>query len=97
MFEDDTLFSFTGKPSYSTLVNYYLNNIGKFNMLAFSKEMYDKTREKLVANDSLDEIAVDRTGKVVVSNGDSLDAITLDEYKKGDYVALTNRELLNLR
>ena len=97
MFEDDTLFSFTGKPSYSTLVNYYLNNIGKFNMLAFSKEMYDKTREKLVANDSLDEIAVDRTGKVVVSNGDSLDAVTLDEYKKGDYVALTNRELLNLR
>jgi len=97
MFEDDTLFSFSGKPSYSSLVSYYLNNIGKFNMLAQGKEHYEEARKELVANNSLDEIAVDRNGRVVVSDGEGIDAVTLDEFKKGDYVALTNRELLNLR
>ena len=97
MFEDDTLFSFSGKPSYSSLVSYYLNNIGKFNMLAQSKEHYEEARKELVANNSLDEIAVDRNGRVVVSDGEGIDAVTLDEFKKGNYVALTNRELLNLR
>lgn len=97
MFEDDTLFSFSGKPSYSSLVSYYLNNIGKFNMLAQSKENYEEARKELVANNSLDEIAIDRNGRVVVSDEEGINAITLDEYKKGEYKALTNRELLNLR
>lgn len=97
MFEDDTLFSFSGKPSYSSLVSYYLNNIGKFNALAQSKENYDNARKELIDNNSLDEIAIDRNGRVVVSTGEGLDAVTLDELKKGDYKALTNRELLNLR
>lgn len=97
MFEDDTLFSFSGKPSYSSLVSYYLNNIGKFNMLAQSKEHYEEARKELVANNSLDEIAIDRNGRVVVSDGEGIDAVTLDEFKKGDYTALTNRELLDLR
>ena len=97
MFEDDTLFSFSGKPSYSSLVSYYLNNIGKFNMLAQGKEHYEEARKELVANNSLDEIAIDRNGRVVVSDGEGIDAITLDEFKKGKYKALTNRELLNLR
>lgn len=97
MFEDDTLFSFSGKPSYSSLVSYYLNNIGKFNMLAQSKEHYEEARKELVANNSLDEIAIDRNGRVVVSDGEGIDAVTLDEFKKGSYKALTNRELLNLR
>lgn len=97
MFEDDTLFSFSGKPSYSSLVTYWLNNIGKFNMLAQSKENYEEARKELVANNSLDEIAIDRNGRVVVSDGEGIDAVTLDEFKKGDYRALTNRELLNIR
>jgi hypothetical protein len=97
MFEDDTLFSFSGKPSYSSLVSYYLNNIGKFNMLAQGKEHYEEARKELVANNSLDEIAIDRNGRVVVSDGEGIDAVTLDEFKKGNYTALTNRELLNLR
>ena len=97
MFEDDTLFSFSGKPSYSSLVSYYLNNIGKFNMLAQGKEHYEEARKELVANNSLDEIAIDRNGRVVVSDGEGIDAVTLDEFKKGDYKAITNRELLNLR
>lgn len=97
MFEDDTLFSFSGKPSYSSLVTYYLNNIGKFNALGHSKELYEEARKELIANNSLDEIAIDRNGRVVVSTGDGLDAVTMDEFKKGDYTALTNRELLDLR
>ena len=97
MFEDDTLFSFSGKPSYSSLVSYYLNNIGKFNMLAQSKENYEEARKELVVNNSLDEIAIDRNGRVIVSADGSIDAVTLDEFKKGNYKALTNRELLNLR
>ena len=97
MFEDDTLFSFSGKPSYSSLVTYYLNNIGKFNALGHSKELYEEARKQLIANNSLDEIAIDRNGRVVVSTGDGLDAVTMDEFKKGDYTALTNRELLDLR
>lgn len=97
MFDDDTLFSFSGKPSYSSLVSYYLNNIGKFNQLAHSKELYEEARKELVANNSLDEIAIDRNGRVVVSTGDGLDAVTMEEFKKGNYQALTNRELLNLR
>ena len=97
MFDDDTLFSFSGKPSYSSLVTYYLNNIGKFNALGHSKELYEEARKQLIANNSLDEIAIDRNGRVVVSTGDGLDAVTMDEFKKGDYTALTNRELLDLR
>lgn len=97
MFEDDTLFSFSGKPSYSSLVTYYLNNIGKFNALSHSKELYEEARKELIAKNSLDEIAIDRNGRVVVSTGEGLDAVTLDEFKKGNYTALTNRELLDLR
>jgi hypothetical protein len=97
MFDDATLFSFSGKPSYSSLVNYYLNNIGKFNALGHSKELYDEARKELIANNSLDEIAIDRNGRIVVSTGEGIDAISVNEFKKGDYTALTNRELLNLR
>ena len=97
MFEDDSLFSFSGKPSYSSLVNYYLNNIGKFNALGHSKELYDEARKELIANNSLDEIAIDRNGRIVVSTGEGIDAVSVNEFKKGDYTALTNRELLNLR
>lgn len=97
MFEDDTLFSFSGKPSYSSLVSYYLNNIGKFNALGHSKELYEEARKELIAKNSLDEIAIDRNGRIVVSTGDGIDAVTMNEFKKGDYVALTNRELLDLR
>lgn len=97
MFEDDTLFSFSGKPSYSSLVSYYLNNIGKFNALAHSKELYDEARKELIVNNSLDELAVDRYGRVIVSTGDGIDAITAKEFKKGKHKGLTNRELLNLR
>lgn len=97
MFEDSTLFSFTGKPSYSSLVTYYLNNIGKFNALGHSKELYDEARKELIANNSLDEIAIDRNGRIIVSTEDGIDAVTMDEFKKGNYTALSNRELLNLR
>ena len=97
MFEDDTLFSFSGKPSYSSLVTYYLNNIGKFNALGHSKELYEEARKELIANNSLDEIAIDRNGRIVVSKGEGIDAVTMNEFKKGDYKALTNRELLDLR
>ena len=97
MFEDDTLFSFTGKPSYSSLVTYYLNNIGKFNALGHSKELYDEARKELIANNSLDEIAIDRNGRIIVSTENGIDAVTMDEFKKGNYTALSNRELLNLR
>ena len=97
MFEDDTLFSFSGKPSYSSLVTYYLNNIGKFNALGHSKELYEEARKELITNNSLDEIAIDRNGRIVVSTGEGIDAVTMNEFKKGDYTALTNRELLDLR
>lgn len=98
MFEDDSLFSFSGKPSYSSLVNYYLNNIGKFNALGHSKELYDEARTQLAANNSLDEIAINRRGQVVVAteNG-GLDTVSLEEFKKGKYAPVTNRELLALR
>ena len=97
MFEDDTLFSFNGKPSYSSLVTYYLNNIGKFNALGHSKELYEEARKELVANNSLDEIAIDRNGQVVVATEDGIDVKSLKDVKNGNYRALTNRELLNLR
>jgi hypothetical protein len=97
MFDDDTLFSLSGKPSFSALVGYYLSSVGKFNALMHSKELYDEARKELIANNSLDEIAIDRNGRVVVSTEDGLDAVTMNEFKKGNYTALTNRELLNLR
>ena len=97
MFEDDTLFSFSGKPSYSSLVTYYLNNIGKFNALGHSKELYDEARKELIAKNSLDEIAINRSGQIVVATEDGIDVKTLQEIKKGNYTPLTNRELLNLR
>ena len=97
MFEDSTLFSFSGKPSYSSLVSQYLNNIGKYNQLAHSKELYDEARKELITNNSLDEIAIDRTGKLVVMQDNKLDTVSLEQFKKGDYQALTNRELLKFR
>lgn len=98
MFQDDILFGISGKPSYSNLVNYYLHNVNRFNALRRGEETYDKVREQLVANNSLDEIAIDRHGRVLVTNekGD-LDAVTLEELKKGDYKALSNRDLLDIR
>ena len=97
MFDDDSLFSFSGKPNYSSLVNYYLNNIGKFNALAQSKENYEEIRKELIASNSLDEIAVDRHGRIVVATESGIDVMSPEEYKKGNAQALTNRELLNLR
>lgn len=97
MFDDDTLISLSGRPSFSALVGYYLSSVGKFNALRHSQELYEEARKELVANNSLDEIAIDRNGRVVVSTGDGLDAVTMNEFKKGDYTALTNRELLDLR
>ena len=98
MFQDDSLFSFSGKPSYSSLVNYYLNNIGKFNALGHSKELYDEARKELIANNGLDELAIDRHGRLVVATEDGgIDVMSLEDYKKGKGQALTNRELLQLR
>lgn len=97
MFEDDTLLSFSGKPSFSALVGYYLNNIGKFNALGHSQELYEEARKELVANNSLDEIAIDRNGQIVVATEDGIDVKSLKDIKNGNYKALTNRELLNLR
>ena len=97
MFEDDTLFSFSGKPSFSALVGYYLNNIGKFNALGYSKELYEEARKELIAKNSLDEIAIDRNGQVVVATENGIDVKSLKDIKNGNYRALTNRELLNLR
>lgn len=98
MFDDDTLFSFSGRPSYSSLVNYYLNNIGKFNALGHSKELYDEARKELIANNSMDEVAIDRRGRLVVATEDGgLDAVSLKEFEKGSYKPITNRELLDLR
>ena len=82
MFADDSLLSFSGKPSYSSLVSYYLNNVGKFNALRESKEQYDQVRSELVNNGSLNEIAIDRNGKIVVMGEDgSLDTVSLKEYQ----------------
>jgi len=77
MFDDDTLFSFSGKPSFSALVGYYLSSVGKFNALGHSKELYDEARKELIAKNSLDEIAIDRNGRIVVATEDGIDAKTL--------------------
>jgi hypothetical protein len=96
MFEDDTLFSFSGKPSYSSLVSYYLNNIGKFNMLAQGKEHYEEARKELVANNSLDEIAVDRNGRVVVSDGEGIDAPRISLNEHGLHSCNKHKNLIDL-
>ena len=97
MFDDDTLFSLSGKPSFSALVGYYLSSVGKFNALMHSKELYDEARKELIANNSLDEIAIDRNGQIVVATEDGIDVKSLKDIKNGNYTPLTNRELLNLR
>lgn len=99
MFTNDILLSVDGKPSYSSLVNYYLSNLGKFNQLRESKEQYDKVREELIKNNSLDEIAVNSRGNIIVQTEDGIDAISLKEFKENpdSFRPLTNHELLELR
>lgn len=93
------LTSTTGELSVSTLATKYLSNLAKFNALRNGWDEYNNVRTQLEKNNSLDEIAIDGNGNIVVLTGEGLDKMTPAEFMQsaGAVKALTNHELLDLR
>lgn len=93
------LTSTTGELSVSTLATKYLSNLAKFNALRNGWDEYNNVRTQLEKNNSLDEIAIDGNGNIVVLTGEGLDKMTPAEFMQsaGAVKAFTNHELLDLR
>lgn len=93
------LTSATGELSVSTLATKYLSNLAKFNALRNGWDEYNNVRTQLEKNNSLDEVAIDGNGNIVVLTGEGLDKMTPAEFIQaaGAVKALTNHELLDLR
>lgn len=89
----------TGELDVSTIVSLYTSNLAKVNMLANGWNEYNNVREQLEKTNSLDEVAIDGNGNIMVLTGEGLDKMTVQEYldAAGAVRALTNHELLDLR
>jgi len=69
------------------------------NKVKFNKQLYDKAAERLTAERSWSEVAVDERGRMYVHSDEGIDMISAEEYatNRDKYVALTNSELLSMR
>lgn len=89
----------TGELDITTLATLYGSNLAKFNMLANSYNEFNNIRERLEKANSLDEVAIDGNGNIMVLTGEGIDKMSPQEYlnARGAVKALTNHELLDLR
>lgn len=82
------------------IASMYLKSMNTISRLKYSKEVYNKAKERVIANEATDEIAVDSLGNYVVQdrsdNGKIKTIKSLEEISE-DLVPLTNNQLLNLR
>ena len=97
--QGELLTSFDGEISVSSLATKYLSNLAKVNALRNNQQEFDDIRTQLEKNNSLNEVAVDSNGNLIVLGEDGLDKITVDQYMSapGAYQVLTNHNLLDIR
>lgn len=100
-----SVLSMTRSASMSNLNNlatYYISHLGKIKIANYNKELFNKTYDRAVSRDSLNDIAITTDGKVVVMDEDSnISYKSPEEWVRlkdsGKYEALTNSHLLWLR
>ena len=98
---NDPVYKMTGQLNPSTLSTRYLSIINKINNIAFNKELYDKSIDRLQQNGGLYDVAVSNTGRMVVQDLETgqIKQVSPDEYyeKLGSYKAISNGDLAHIR
>ena len=98
---NDPVYKMTGQLNPSTLSTRYLSIINKINNIAFNKELYDKSIDRLQQNGGLYDIALSNTGKMIVQDLEDgqITQVSPDEYYKklGSYKAISNGDLAHIR
>lgn len=98
---NDPVYKMTGQLNPSTLSTRYLSIVNKMNNIAFNKELYDKSIDRLQQNGGLYDIALSNTGKMIVQDLEDgqITQVSPDEYYKklGSYKAISNGDLAHIR
>lgn len=98
---NDPVYKMTGQLNPATLSTRYLSIINKMNNIAFNKELYDKSIDRLQQNGGLYDVAVSNTGRMVVQDLETgqIKQVSPDEYyeKLGSYKAISNGDLAHIR
>ena len=98
---NDPVYKITGQLNPATLSTRYLSIVNKMNNIAFNKELYDKSIDRLQQNGGLYDIAVSNTGRMIVQNVEDgqITQVSPDEYYKklGSYKAISNGDLAHIR
>ena len=98
---NDPVYKMTGQLNPATLSTRYLSIINKMNNIAFNKELYDKSIDRLQQNGGLYDVAVSNTGRMVVQDLETgqIKQVSPDEYYKklGSYKAISNGDLAHIR
>ena len=98
---NDPVYKITGQLNPATLSTRYLSIVNKMNNIAFNKELYDKSIDRLQQNGGLYDVAVSNTGRMVVQDLETgqIKQVSPDEYyeKLGSYKAISNGDLAHIR
>ena len=98
---NDPIYKITGQLNPATLSTRYLSIVNKMNNIAFNKELYDKSIDRLQQNGGLYDVAVSNTGRMVVQDLETgqIKQVSPDEYyeKLGSYKAISNGDLAHIR
>lgn len=98
---NDPVYKMTGQLNPATLSTRYLSIVNKMNNIAFNKELYDKSIDRLQQNGGLYDVAVSNTGRMVVQDLETgqIKQVSPDEYyeKLGNYKAISNGDLAHIR
>ena len=87
-----------GEIDSSDLASMYLSQLQNINNIAFSKELYDKSKAQATQNDALYEFAVTTNGNFIVQKDGKITEVTLADIKANPSInPLTNNDLLMLR
>ena len=98
---NDPIYKITGQLNPATLSTRYLSIVNKMNNIAFNKELYDKSIDRLQQNGGLYDVAISNTGRMVVQDLETgqITQVSPDEYYKklGSYKAISNGDLAHIR
>ena len=98
---NDPIYKITGQLNPATLSTRYLSIVNKMNNIAFNKELYDKSIDRLQQNGGLYDVAISNTGRMVVQDLETgqIKQVSPDEYyeKLGSYKAISNGDLAHIR
>lgn len=98
---NDPVYKMTGQLNPATLSTRYLSIVNKMNNIAFNKELYDKSIDRLQQNGGLYDIAISNTGRMIVQDLETgqIKQVSPDEYYEslGSYKAISNGDLAHIR